>query len=323
MRVVILAGGLGTRLAEETSVRPKPMVEIGGRPMLWHIMKLYAHFGPREFCVALGYKGEYIKHYFLDYYHAHTHGALSIDLANGQIESDHQETENWRVHLVDTGHDTNTGGRVRRLRARLSSGTFMVTYGDGVSDLDVGRLLQFHRSHGRIATVTAVRPPARYGGLVFDGDLVSRFTEKPQAGEGWINGGFLVFEPAIFDYLSDDKCSLESNGLERLAADRQLAAYRHEGFWQCMDTLRDKNLLERLWAENQAPWAVWDRSRGGTPVSIQTIPEVGNRKSEELMSTTWEAGMPRPAWSTTVRIDPPELPRRILRGCHQESFVLD
>lgn len=323
MRVVILAGGLGTRLAEETSVRPKPMVEIGGRPILWHIMKHYAHFGMREFCVALGYKGEFIKRYFLDYYHAHTHGALSIDLASGCVESDHQETENWRVHLVDTGHDTNTGGRVRRLRDRLANGTFMVTYGDGVSDLDIGQLLEFHRSHGRIATVTAVRPPARYGGLVFDGDLVSRFTEKPQAGEGWINGGFLVFEPAIFGYLTDDKCSLESNGLEQLAADRQLAAYRHEGFWQCMDTLRDKNLLERLWEQGQAPWAVGDPSRGGTPAIARAPDARPMNSSQSMISMTWEAGMPRPAWSQTVRIDPPELPRKILRGMHKDAFLLD
>ena len=264
MRVVILAGGLGTRLAEETCVRPKPMVEIGGRPMLWHIMQLYAYHALREFYVALGYKGDDIKRYFLDYHHAHTHGTLSVDLATGRVKTDPKEVESWRVHLVDTGHGTNTGGRVRRLREWLEREPFMVTYGDGVSDIDIGGLLAFHRAQGRIATVTAVRPPARYGGLVFDGDLVRRFTEKPQAGEGWINGGFLVFEPAIFDYLEDDKSSLESNALERLAADRQLAAYRHEGFWHCMDTLRDKNLLERLWEQNQAPWAVWNGQRSGT-----------------------------------------------------------
>ncbi len=264
MRVVILAGGLGTRLAEETCVRPKPMVELGGRPMLWHIMQLYAYHALREFYVALGYKGDDIKRYFLDYHHAHTHGTLSVDLATGRVKTDPKEVESWRVHLVDTGHGTNTGGRVRRLREWLERETVMVTYGDGVSDIDIGGLLAFHRAQGRIATVTAVRPPARYGGLVFDGDLVRRFTEKPQAGEGWINGGFLVFEPAIFDYLEDDKSSLESNALERLAADRQLAAYRHEGFWHCMDTLRDKNLLERLWEQNQAPWAVWNGQRSGT-----------------------------------------------------------
>jgi glucose-1-phosphate cytidylyltransferase len=255
MRVVILAGGLGTRLAEETTVKPKPMVEIGGRPILWHIMKLYAHHGVREFVVALGYKGELIKRYFLDYYTLN--GSLMIDLANGQVESARKECEDWRVHLVDTGHETNTGGRVRRLQKLLGSGTFMVTYGDGVSDIDLTALLKFHRSHGRVATVSAVRPPARYGGLIFDGDLVSSFTEKPQAGEGWINGGFLVFEPRIFEYLKGDKSSLESDALERLASDRQLAAYRHGAFWQCMDTLRDKRLLETLWEKNEAPWNVW------------------------------------------------------------------
>jgi glucose-1-phosphate cytidylyltransferase len=257
MRVVILAGGLGTRLAEETTVRPKPMVEIGGHPMLWHIMKHFAHHGLSDFCLALGYKGEQIKRYFLDYYHAHTHGALHVDLATGQITTSDQATENWRVDLVDTGHATNTGGRVRRLRPWLRDETFIVTYGDGVSNVDLDQLLAFHKQHGRIATVTAVRPPARYGGLEFDGPLVSRFTEKPQAGEGWINGGFLVLEPGVFDYLHGDTCSLESDALARLAADGQLAAYKHEGFWQCMDTLRDKNLLERLWERDEAPWKTW------------------------------------------------------------------
>jgi glucose-1-phosphate cytidylyltransferase len=312
MRAVILAGGLGTRLQEETTVRPKPMVEIGGRPMLWHIMKLYAHYNVRDFAVALGYKGEFIKRYFLDYYHAHTHGALSIDLASGHVETDHRESEDWHVQLVDTGHDTNTGGRVRRLRSWLEDGTFMVTYGDGVGDIDIGRLLAFHRSHGRIATVTAVRPPARYGGLVFDGDLVSRFTEKPQAGEGWINGGFLVFEPRVFDYLDDDKSSLESNALERLAADQQLAAYRHDGFWQCMDTLRDKNLLERLWEQHDAPWAVWDPET----VSSET-------PKPQMQTQSPMPHLPVPVWKTAVRIDPPEPVIRRMQGKHRDVFLLD
>ena len=255
MRVVILAGGLGTRLQEETTVKPKPMVEIGGRPILWHIMKQYAHFGFQEFIIALGYKGEIIKRHFLDYYSLN--GSITIDLSNGQVESHRKECENWRVHLIDTGTESNTGGRVRRLQRWLDSGTFMVTYGDGVSDVDLQALLRFHKSQGRIATVTAVRPPARYGGLVFDGELVKDFTEKPQAGEGWINGGFLVLEPGIFDYLQGDLSSLEADALERLAADRQLAAYRHAGFWQCMDTLRDKRLLENLWEKQEAPWKVW------------------------------------------------------------------
>ena len=255
MRVVILAGGLGTRLQEETTVKPKPMVEIGGRPILWHIMKHFAHYGLREFVLALGYKGECIKRYFLDY--SSTSGSLTIDLASGNVEMHRKECEDWRVHLIETGHETLTGGRIRRLRRLLDAGPFMVTYGDGVADIDLRALLKFHQSHGKLATVTAVRPPARYGGLIFDGDVVSSFTEKPQAGEGWINGGFLVFEPGVFDYLPDDQTSLEAQSLEALARDRQLVAYRHDGYWQCMDTLRDKKHLETLWDANQAPWKVW------------------------------------------------------------------
>lgn len=255
MKTVILAGGLGTRLAEETETKPKPMVEVGGRPILWHIMKHYSHYGAKDFIIALGYKGEIIKRYFLDYYSLN--GNLTIDLSNGKVDKDDRECEDWTIRLPDTGLHTNTGGRVKRLQSWLERETFMVTYGDGVSDVDVESLLSFHRSHGRIATVTAVRPPARFGGLVFDGDLVAEFTEKPQIGEGWINGGFLVFEPALFDYLKGDDTSLEADALERLAADRQLAAYRHERFWQCMDTLRDKRLLEGLWAQGQAPWKLW------------------------------------------------------------------
>jgi glucose-1-phosphate cytidylyltransferase len=255
MKVVILAGGVGTRLAEETEIKPKPMLEIGGRPILWHIMKHYAHHGVKEFFIALGYKGEVIKRYFWDYYNLS--GSMTIDLTHGRVEMYNKEHEDWVVHLVETGQDTNTGGRVKRLESWLRDGTFMVTYGDGVCDLDVQDLLRFHRRHGRIATVTAVRPPARFGGLIFDGDLVAEFTEKPQIGEGWINGGFLVFEPGIFNYLEGDQSSLEADALERLAADRQLAAYRHDRFWQCMDTLRDKRLLESLWRESRAPWKVW------------------------------------------------------------------
>jgi glucose-1-phosphate cytidylyltransferase len=255
MKVVILAGGLGTRLAEETEVKPKPMIEIGGRPIIWHIMKHYSHFGFNEFFICLGYKSESIKRYFLDYYSLS--GSLTIDLSLGKVETQNRECEDWILHLIDTGLQTNTGGRVKRLEPWLKNETFMVTYGDGVCNLDLQDLLRFHNSHGRIATVTAVRPPARFGGLIFDGDLVADFTEKPQIGEGWINGGFLVFEPAIFDYMDGDQCSLEADSLEKLAADRQLAAYKHGGFWQCMDTLRDKRLLERLWVNDCAPWKVW------------------------------------------------------------------
>jgi glucose-1-phosphate cytidylyltransferase len=253
---VILAGGLGTRLAEETVVKPKPMVEIGGQPILWHIMKHYAHYGFKEFFLALGYRGDIVKRYFIDY-HA-LDGSMTVDLSCGKVEKHGGATDDWVVHLADTGQETNTGGRVRRLRSGLADATFMLTYGDGVCDVNLADLLAFHRSHGRIATVTAVRPPARFGGIVFDGDLVAEFTEKPQIGEGWINGGFMVFEPAVFDYLDDDHTVLEADALERLAADRQLAAFRHDNFWQCMDTLRDKRLLESLWEEKRAPWRSWE-----------------------------------------------------------------
>jgi len=255
VKTVILAGGLGTRLSEETEVKPKPTVEIGGYPILWHIMKHYAHYGIREFFIALGYKGEVIKRYFLDYYSCS--GNLTINFSNGEVTTRKKDCEDWIVHLEDTGEDTNTGGRVKRLEPYLKDDTFMVTYGDGVCNVDLKKLAEFHKARGRIATITAVRPPARFGGVVFDGDVVKEFTEKPQIGEGWINGGFLVFEPAVFQYLADDDSSLEADALERLAADNQLAAYRHEDFWQCMDTLRDKRLLETLWQQKQAPWKVW------------------------------------------------------------------
>lgn len=256
MRVVILAGGLGSRLAEETELKPKPLVEIGGRPVLWHIMKHYSHFGFDEFLIALGYKGEEVKRYFLDYYKLN--GSMTVNLANGSVETSGKECENWLVHLIDTGLQTLTGGRIKRLEPWLKRETFMATYGDGVCDINLSDLLQFHRSHGRLATVTAVRPPARFGGLIFDGDLVADFTEKSQIGEGWINGGYLIFEPGIFDYLSGDNSSLEADALEKLAEDKQLVAYRHEQFWQCMDTKRDMRLLESLWASGDTPWKVWE-----------------------------------------------------------------
>jgi glucose-1-phosphate cytidylyltransferase len=255
LKVAILSGGVGTRLAEETEVKPKPMVEIGGRPILWHIMKHYGAFGFKEFFLAIGYKGEFIKRFLIDY--ASLNGGLTIDIASGSIERHARESDDWIVHAVETGADTQTGGRVKRLEPWLRDGTFMLTYGDGVSDVDLRDLVRFHRSHGQIATVTAVRPPARFGGLVFDGDLVAEFTEKPQIGEGWINGGYMVLEPAVFDYLDRDEDSLEADALERLAEDRQLVAYRHERFWQCMDTLRDKRLLESLWERGDPPWKTW------------------------------------------------------------------
>ncbi|MFO0902213.1 MAG: glucose-1-phosphate cytidylyltransferase [Pirellulales bacterium] len=253
LKVAILAGGLGTRLGEETIVKPKPMVEIGGRPMLWHIMTHYASYGHREFMVALGYKGEVIKDYFLNYHSRRS--SLTIDLAQGEVQAYASETEDWRVHLVDTGAMTETGGRVKRLKPWVGNNTFMLTYGDGIGDIDLHALLAFHRRHRRLATITAVRPPARFGSLDFQGDQVTRFVEKPQAGEGWINGGFFVLEPEVLDLIpADDGKSFERVTLEQLAQDGQLMAYRHDGFWQCMDTLRDVNLLEKLWSGGAAPW---------------------------------------------------------------------
>jgi glucose-1-phosphate cytidylyltransferase len=253
-KVVILAGGRGTRLAEETSTRPKPMVEIGGKPMIWHIMSIYAAHGFNEFVVACGYKGELIKEYFRN---AYLHSAdFIIDLKDGELSVLNGSPIDWKIGLFDTGMDTMTGGRIRRLRPWLESGTFMATYGDGLASIDICALMRFHQSHGKLATVTAVRPPARFGGLVLDGDAVGTFSEKPQTGEGWINGGFFVFEPRVLDYLDGDDSILEREPLERLAADGELMAFRHEGFWQPMDTLREKELLESLWASGNAPWRV-------------------------------------------------------------------
>ena len=257
MKVVVLAGGYGTRLAEQTEWKPKPMVEIGGFPMLWHILKHYAHHQHDEFVIALGHRGDDIKRYFLE--RASLSGDLTIQLASEKLKRQNSTLEDWTVHLIDTGAETNTGGRVKRLERLLGGESFMLTYGDAVSNVDVAALLKFHNSHGRLATVTAVRPPARFGGLVFDGDLVAQFTEKSQIGEGWINGGYLVFEPGIFRYLSNDSCSLEADALEKMARDQQLAAYRHEGFWQCMDTLREKRVLESIGQSGKAPWKVWQQ----------------------------------------------------------------
>lgn len=256
MKVVILCGGKGTRLREETEVKPKPMVEVGGKPILWHIMNIYAFHRHKEFFLALGYKGGSIKEYFLNYYHHQSD--LTIQLKTGKVSVKNGHFEDWNVHLMDTGEETLTGGRLYRLRDSLQKETFMVTYGDGVSDVDIKKLISFHKSRGKIATVTAVRPVARFGGLTFDGDRIVEFKEKPQTGEGWINGGFFVFEPEIFDYLCDeDDTVLEGAPLETLARKGQLVAYKHEGFWQCMDTLRDKQLLEKFWDDGDAPWKVW------------------------------------------------------------------
>jgi glucose-1-phosphate cytidylyltransferase len=255
MKVVILAGGLGTRLAEETEVKPKPMVEIGERPILWHIMKHYTHYGFNEFIIALGYKGEMIKRFFLE--HSTLHGSFSIDMKTSKVLAKDELPENWIVHLVDTGLESSTGGRIGRVRDYIGNETFMMTYGDGVSNVDLNALLALHKRCGCVTTLTAVRPPARFGGLILDGDLIEHFTEKPQVGEGWINGGFMVMEPQVLDYIPQDSTNLEVEVLEKLAAEGQLAAYRHADFWQCMDTLRDKKLLESLWQQGNAPWKTW------------------------------------------------------------------
>lgn len=255
MQVAILAGGLGTRLQEETTVKPKPLVEIGGRPILWHIMKIYAASGFKEFTIALGYKGELVKDYFINYYYRAN--SLSVKLKTGEVAVRNNNCEDWTVNLLDTGLATQTGGRVKRLAESIGNETFMLTYGDGVANININKLLEFHYSHGCVATVTAVRPPARFGGISFNGDLVDRFEEKPQIGEGWINGGFFVLEPEIANYIEGDDIIFEKEPLERLAEKGQLVAYRHEDFWQCMDTLRDVRLLETLWQEGKAPWKVW------------------------------------------------------------------
>lgn len=252
MKVVLLAGGLGTRLSEETATRPKPMVEIGGRPILWHLMNLYAAAGFEEFVVALGYKQEVIKDYFRSLYA--TNNDLTVDFATGHMEFRERQRINWKVHLIDTGLETMTGGRVKRLQETIGAETFMCTYGDGLAAIDVAQLLEFHRKAGRAATVTAVRPPARFGTLEIEGDRVARFAEKPQTSEGWINGGFFVFEPSVFDRISGDETLLEHEPLMSLAEDGQLSVYKHEGFWQPMDTLREKRLLEDLWASGSPPW---------------------------------------------------------------------
>ena len=256
MKVAILAGGLGSRIQEETELKPKPMVEIGGRPILWHIMKIYAHQGFRDFVVALGYKGDYVKRYMVDY--AALEGDLTIGLREGRVETHGAgERDDWNVALVDTGQTTNKGGRIKRLAPYLGDGTFMLTWGDGVSDIDLRKLLEFHRAHGKLATLTAVRPPARFGHIELEGDVVSEFSEKPQAREGWINGAFFVLEREVLDYIDGDDTEWEKEPLERLAADGQLMAYRHDGYWQCMDTLRERKLLEQLWDTGEAPWKVW------------------------------------------------------------------
>jgi len=256
MKVAILAGGLGTRLQEETTVKPKPMVSIGGKPVLWHIMKIYAAYGFKEFAIALGYKGEVIKDYFLNY--RYRSSSLTVELATGDVTVRQEKGEDWIVHLLDTGETTQTGGRIKRIANFIGNEPFLLTYGDGVANINIRDLVDFHRSHGRLATITSVRPPARFGDISFNGDLVAHFEEKPQTGSGWINGGFLVLEPGVIDYIDSDSTLFEKEPLERLAKDGQLVAYKHDGFWQCMDTLRDVRLLENLWSSDRVPWKVWE-----------------------------------------------------------------
>jgi glucose-1-phosphate cytidylyltransferase len=260
MKVVILAGGLGSRLSEETTLRPKPMVEIGGKPILWHIMNIYAAHGFNEFIIALGYKAEVVKEYFLNFYALNND--ISIDLASGKTIIHDGKQPNWKIHLVDTGLQTETGGRLKRLGRWLEKNeTFMFTYGDGVADIDLGALLKFHHAQAKLATVTAVRPPARFGRMAFKGDLVSDFYEKPESGEGWINGGFFVLNAKVLDYIESDRTSWEAGPIERLAREGQITGYLHTGFWSCMDTLKEKNILENLWNSGEAPWRIWDRDQ--------------------------------------------------------------
>jgi glucose-1-phosphate cytidylyltransferase len=255
MKVAILAGGVGSRLSEETEVKPKPMVEIGGKPILWHIMMYYSQFGFNDFVIALGYKGEVIKKYMVDYCALNSN--LSVCFKTGSVKMTQRQNRDWNVELIDTGTDTQTGGRIKKLQPFLGDETFMLTWGDGVSNVDLNRLLAFHRKHGKLASLTAVRPTARFGHLETDGDRVVEFSEKPQTREGWINGAFFVLEPQVFDYIDGDLTHWEKEPLEKLAKEGQLMAYHHDSFWQCMDTLREKKLLEAMWEGGKAPWKIW------------------------------------------------------------------
>jgi len=256
MKVVILAGGLGSRIGDETEIKPKPMVEIGGRPILWHIMKMYSAYGFNQFVIGLGIKGEMIKRYMVDY--VALHSDLTVDLKTGQVNILNAPDQDWMVELVDTGIKTQTGGRIKRLAGHLAGETFMLTWGDSLSDVNLNHLLAFHHSHGKLATVTAVRPTARYGTMVFEDHHVIEFSSRPQLNEGWMNGGFFVLEPGALDYIDGDGTVWESGPLESLAKAGQLMAYKHEGFWYCMDTARERYILETFWQSGQAPWKVWE-----------------------------------------------------------------
>lgn len=255
MKAVILAGGLGTRISEESHLKPKPMIEVGGRPILWHIMKIYSRYGINDFVICLGYRGYVIKEYFANYF-LHM-SDVTFDMAHNRMEVHQNQAEPWRVTLVDTGPDTLTGGRLRRVRDYVGDETFCFTYGDGVADLDIPAQLAFHREHGKLATVTAIQPPGRYGALNIDAGRVLSFQEKPAGDGAWINGGFFVLDPCVIDRIDGDQTSWEAAPLVQLAAEGELMSYQHRGFWQPMDTLRDKNHLEDLWAREQAPWKVW------------------------------------------------------------------
>jgi glucose-1-phosphate cytidylyltransferase len=258
LKVAILAGGFGTRLIEETSTKSKAMVEIGGRPILWHIMMHYSHFGFNEFVVALGYKGESVKQWMQEYYSLNKN--VIVETSTNEVvfrDKNSQSQSAWTTHLVDTGQETLSGGRIKRLAPILNNRTFMLTWCDAVADINLHALVKFHRSHGRLATVTAVRPPTRFGHLVIEGNKVTQFKEKPPDAEGWINGAFFVLEPEVFDYIEGDDTQWEKEPMERLAREGQLMAYRHNGFWQCMDTFHEKLLLEKLWQSGQAPWKTW------------------------------------------------------------------
>ncbi len=256
MKAVILAGGLGTRISEETSVRPKPMIEIGGKPILWHIMKSYSSHGINEFVVCCGYKGYVIKEYFANYF-LHM-SDVTFDMKSNEMEVHHRKAEPWRVTLVDTGDETMTGGRIKRIAPYLDEEDFCCTYGDGVGDVDISALIAFHQQHGKLATLTATQPPGRFGAINLHGNDVLSFQEKPQGDGGWINGGFFVLSPKVLDYIEGDHVLWEREPMEKLARDGQMSAFFHNGFWQPMDTLRDKTLLEELWQSGKAPWKVWE-----------------------------------------------------------------
>lgn len=256
MKVIILAGGMGSRLSEETDLKPKPMVEIGGKPILWHIMKIYSYYGFNDFIILLGYKGNIIKEYFANYFIYQSD--LTIDLSNNEVTIHRNTCDPWKVTLLDTGIGTMTGGRIKRAKSHIN-GTFMLTYGDGVADINLKELLNFHKSHGKAVTMTSIQPEGRYGSInISDNNCIDNFVEKPLGDGYWVNGGFLVCEPKVFDYIDDDHTVFEQEPLQRLARDKEIYAYKHKGFWKCMDTLRDKTALNLLWENNQAKWKIWE-----------------------------------------------------------------